>query len=96
MKITKDTLNKLAHLARIRIDPEHEGEYIKDLEQIVTWVEKLEELELKDDQESRPDHEIESLREDRMAEGFPREKILKNAPMKKDGFFEVPNIMKKK
>lgn len=98
MHINKETLHKIAHLARLQLKPEDEVSLKKDLEQIVSWVEKLEELDLSAYEsghatEVRP---LDSAREDKPGKTLTHEEALKNAPEKEDGFFVVPNIMKSK
>ena len=95
MKITKETLHKIAHLARIEVDPEQEATYIKDLEEIVSWVEKLAELNPEDyDPATIKTKKYEDLRNDKVSRDITHDQAMKNAPVKNDRFFEVPNVMK--
>jgi len=98
MKITRDTLQKIAHLARLEIEPSEEEELMKDMGKIVTWIEKLDELDLNESspEYSLPARPLETQREDKDDHEISRENAMKNAPQKKDGFFVVPNIMEKK
>lgn len=94
MKIDKDTLHKLAHLARLELDPANEKEMLNSLSEILTWVEKLNEL---DTREVEPlvsmSYELNSFREDKVTEELPREAGLVNAPTHDDKFFIVPKVI---
>jgi len=45
MNIDKNTLRKIAHLARLELDSEKEAGMIKDLSEIITSVEQLQEVD---------------------------------------------------
>ena len=45
MKIDKSTLQKMAHLARLEIEEKDEKSMIKDMNEILTWVEQLDEVD---------------------------------------------------
>lgn len=94
MKIDQDTLKKLSHLARLKYNPEKSEETIKGLEDILTWVEKLNELDAKDVEPLT--HMSESLnyfREDVAKDHISREGGLSNAPKKDDQYFRVPKVL---
>ena len=93
MKIDKQTLEKIAHLARLDLDERKEEEMLQSLSEILTWVEKLNELDT--------DHiepltsmsmELNALRDDKVGDHLSREKGLHNAPSKDDTFFKVPKV----
>ena len=94
MKIDKQTLHKIAHLARLEIDPAKEEKHIKDLEEIFTWVEKLNEL---DTEGVEPlvnmSLEINAFREDREEKPLSHERALKKAPKKDNDYFRVPKVL---
>jgi len=95
MKINKVLLTKLEKLSMIEIKDEKKEEMIKNLSEIVNFVENLSELDL-----TNKDASFTTLnggtpfRED-LPEKNPKtiEIILKNAPKKEDGFFVVPKII---
>ena len=94
MKIDKETLHKLAHLARLELDPGMEKEMLNSLSEILTWVEKLNEL---DTQDVEPlvsmSYELNALREDKVTEELPRAEGLRNAPLHDAKFFIVPKVI---
>lgn len=94
MKIDKETLHKMAHLARLEIDPSKEAGYIKDLEEILTWVEKLNELDTEGVEPlTNMSFEINAFREDKEGNPLSHERALRHAPKKDDDYFRVPKVM---
>ncbi|MEQ9303100.1 MAG: Asp-tRNA(Asn)/Glu-tRNA(Gln) amidotransferase subunit GatC [Marinoscillum sp.] len=94
MKIDKATLQKIAHLARIEIDPAKEESYIKDLEEILTWVEKLNELNTDGVEPlTNMSFEINAFRSDEQSNTISHERALKNAPKKDSDYFRVPKVL---
>jgi aspartyl-tRNA(Asn)/glutamyl-tRNA(Gln) amidotransferase subunit C len=93
MKIDKQTLAKISHLARLELDVKKEEEMLKSLSEILTWVEKLNELNTDDIEPlTNMSMEINALREDRVMGHLDREKGLMNAPERDDKFFKVPKV----
>ncbi len=94
MKIDKDLLNKIAHLARLEFDENTAGEMMKDMSEILTWVEKLNEL---DTEGIAPittmSHEVNMIREDVVGPQLSHERALKNAPKKDSDYFRVPKVL---
>lgn len=94
MQIDKETLKKIAHLARLEFDPAKEDELKKDLEEILSWVEKLGEL---DTEGIEPlvnmSYEVNAMREDQAGEPLSRERGLKNAPKHDNEYFRVPKVL---
>ncbi len=94
MKIDKDLLYKIAHLARLEFDEDSAEEMMKDMSEILTWVEKLNELETKDVAPlTTMSHEVNATREDKVGEHLDHKKALKNAPAKDTDYFRVPKVL---
>ncbi len=94
MKINKEVLQKIAHLARLELKPEKEEELKKDLEEILDWVEELNEVDTEGlEPLTNMSFEINALREDKVGEVLSREKGLKNAPDHDDQYFRVPKVL---
>ncbi len=93
MKVDKETLKKIAHLARLQINKEEEEKMLASLSDILTWVDKLNEL---DTDEVEPltnmSHEVNALREDKIGMHLEHERALKNAPDRDNDFFRVPKV----
>jgi aspartyl-tRNA(Asn)/glutamyl-tRNA(Gln) amidotransferase subunit C len=44
MQITKELLDKIAHLARLEYDEKDSAKMMEDMSAIVSWIEKLNEI----------------------------------------------------
>ena len=94
MDIDKKLVKKIATLSKLKIE-EKEVEIIsKDLSKIITWVEKLNEVDTKDVTPVANPSDIKiPFRKDEINDGKIEDKILKNAPEKKGGYFIVPKVV---
>jgi len=94
MKIDQETLQKIAHLARLNFDAQAGEKMSADLSQVLVWVAQLQEI---DTQNVAPltsmSSEINVLREDQVGVQLTQEQALKNAPKQENGFFSVPKVM---
>lgn len=96
MEVNDTLIDKLANLARLQFD-EHEKTGIKnDLQRMVQFVEKLNEL---DTEGVAPllhmSENINVLREDEVKGSISSTEALKNAPFHDQQFFKVPKVIKK-
>ncbi|MFQ5863663.1 MAG: Asp-tRNA(Asn)/Glu-tRNA(Gln) amidotransferase subunit GatC [bacterium] len=94
MPITIQDVDKIAALAKLEFSSAEKQKLAKELDQIVAYVEKLNELNT----ESVPptSHVVDLknvLREDKVEEWLTQEEALRNAPAKKHGFFSVPKVI---
>ena len=96
-KIDKDTVEKLAHLARLEFNSESKEQMINDLNNMLLFVDKLNEL---DTSSVEPliymTDETNVLREDIMQQNISQKEALKNAPKKDSDYFKVPKMVNKK
>lgn len=94
MKIDKETLQKIAHLARLDFEEKGADEMVESLTEILDWVEKLNELDT-DGVEPLTNMSMEQnvLREDEAKEPLSHERGLKNAPKKDSDYFRVPKVL---
>jgi aspartyl-tRNA(Asn)/glutamyl-tRNA(Gln) amidotransferase subunit C len=94
MKIDKETLDKIAHLSRLEISEQDEPKMLKELSAIVTFVEKLNEVDTEGVEPlTTMSLEINSLRDDEPGEHLSHEDALRNAPAKDKDFFRVPKVL---
>ncbi|UII34873.1 Asp-tRNA(Asn)/Glu-tRNA(Gln) amidotransferase subunit GatC [Fulvivirga ulvae] len=94
MNIDKDLLNKIAHLARLEFDENTAEEMMADMSKIITWVEKLNEVDTEGVEPlTTMSHEVNALREDEPKPHLSHERALKNAPQKDSDYFRVPKVM---
>lgn len=94
MKVTRETIEHVAGLARLNLT-EHEKEKLTgEMENIISYVDKLNELDTTDVKPMEHVIPIKNvLREDVVEKSFDREKILANAPAAEDGCFKVPKVV---
>ncbi len=94
MKIDKDTLAKIAHLARLEFDEKDAEKMMQDMSNMVSFVEKLNEVDTTGIEPlTTMSHEINSLREDEVKPHLDHDLALQNAPKKDADFFRVPKVM---
>ena len=97
MKLDKATVEKLAHLARLEFSESEKEEMLSDLNKMMAFVDKINELEL-DGVEPLiylTDEEENVLRTDEVKEQVSKDEALKNAPDKDTDYFRVPKVMKR-
>ncbi|NPA52296.1 MAG: Asp-tRNA(Asn)/Glu-tRNA(Gln) amidotransferase subunit GatC [Aquificae bacterium] len=94
--LKKEDVIKVAQLAKLRLKEEEIELFSKQLPQIVSFVEKLSELDTED---VKPFYEViektTPLREDIPQKGLTQEQALSNAPEAENGFFVVPRVVEK-
>ena len=94
MSLTPDQLQRIARLARIRVGEEEQDSLAGELNQIMTWIEQLNEVNTDGVQPMTGVGATKlPLREDKVTDGGYPEKVLANAPEGKDGFFTVPKVV---
>jgi aspartyl-tRNA(Asn)/glutamyl-tRNA(Gln) amidotransferase subunit C len=96
MEITDAIVEKLAHLSRLEFNTADKEAIKNDLQRMVSFVEKLDELDLEGTEPLlHMSSTINILREDEVRGSIPREDALRNAPEHDDKFFKVPKVIKK-
>ncbi len=94
MKIEKDHLFKIAHLARLEVDERDEQNLVNEMSAICDWVDKLNEVHTDGVEPlTTMSHEINTLRDDRVEAHLTREQALANAPKKDENYFRVPKVI---
>ncbi len=95
MEVNDALVDKLAHLARLQFNDTEKEEIRNDLQRMIGFVEKLNELDV---QGVEPllhmSDEVNVLREDEIKGSISREEALKNAPLHDEQFFKVPKVIK--
>lgn len=94
MSVDKDTVRRIAHLARIAIKEEELEPMTGELNTILAWVEQLDEVDT--DGVPPMTSVVEAtlrLRADEVTDGGYAERVTKNASNRNDGFFAVPKVM---
>lgn len=96
MKITDEIVDHIAHLARLKFEGDDKVAIKQDMDNILTFMEKLQEVETEN---VEPlifmNDEINKLREDVTAVTITHEEALKNAPKKDSDYFRIPKVLDK-
>lgn len=99
MKITAKEVRYVAGLANLRLADNEVEKLSTDLEEILTYVDKLNELDTAHvepmAQVLYDAGETATLRPDENAPSFPVEKALKSAPLSGAGYFKVPLVIER-
>ena len=94
MSIDIETAARVAKLARIKVDPEDLPALAGEFNAILGFIEQLQELNVDD---VEPMTSVTPMRlkrrEDVVTDGDMPEKVLKNAPDAREGFFAVPKVV---
>jgi aspartyl-tRNA(Asn)/glutamyl-tRNA(Gln) amidotransferase subunit C len=96
MILNDEMVKKLADLARLEFSPEEEQAIKEDLQQIIGFVEKLNEIDTTGISPlTHISDTINSLRDDEVKGSVSTSSALSNAPDAIDPFFSVPKVIKK-
>lgn len=93
-EINKDTVTKIAKLARIHLDDADKEPMAKELSGIFKFIEQLQEVDTKNVAPMTGVAAMTSvLRVDVVSDGNIKDDLLKNAPDAAHGFFTVPKVV---
>jgi aspartyl-tRNA(Asn)/glutamyl-tRNA(Gln) amidotransferase subunit C len=96
MEVNDAMVEKLAHLAKLKFRDDEKQEIKSDLQRMIGFVEKLNELDLDGTEPLlHMSNEVNVLREDEIKGSVSREDALKNAPLHDEQFFKVPKVINK-
>lgn len=94
MSIDKETVRKIAYLARIRVDEAQLEPLAGELSGILDWIEQLGELDTEGVEPMASVAAVDlPLRKDVVSDGNCQGAVLKNAPETQDGFYAVPKVV---
>lgn len=94
MNIDKETLNKIAHLARLEFEEKDSEKMLQELSNIISFVEKLNEVDTEGIEPlTTMSHEVNALRTDEVKPHLDHDLALKNAPKKDADYFRVPKVL---
>ena len=94
MKISRDDIKIIARLSRLEESEESRPQLEKELSDILSYVEQLNELDL--DGVETMAHAVplqNVLREDQVKPSIDHNKALSTAPVEDDGYFAVPRVV---
>jgi aspartyl-tRNA(Asn)/glutamyl-tRNA(Gln) amidotransferase subunit C len=94
MALDRETVQRIAHLARIRVPEEALDGLAGELSNIMGWIEQLEEV---DTAGVEPMTSVVAMdapkRDDVVSDGNYPERVLANAPAADDEYFAVPKVV---
>ena len=94
MKITQEEVKRVAALARLELSPPEEEALTQQLDKILQYMEKLNQLDTANVEPLAHVVEIvNAFREDRVVNRPSPDALLANAPEKEGDFFKVPKII---
>ncbi len=99
MKITEQQVRYVADLANLKLTDEEIGRFSKDLDEILTHVDTLNELDTSNiepmTQVLYDSGETATLRDDRERTPLGTEAALANAPLAGAGYYKVPKVIER-
>lgn len=98
MKITPEEVRRIARLANLRLSPEDTARYARDLEEILAYVDQLNELDTTGvEPMAQVLHEGNAapLRPDDPGSSFKQTTALRCAPLSGAGHFKVPRVIER-
>jgi aspartyl-tRNA(Asn)/glutamyl-tRNA(Gln) amidotransferase subunit C len=96
MEVNDSLVDRIAHLSRLQFDTAEKESVKKDLQRMISFVEKLNELDTTGVEpllHMGNNHNI--LRADEVKGSISQEDGLKNAPLPHNTYFKVPKVIKK-
>lgn len=92
--INEERIKHVEDLAEVSLTEEERKSLAEDLDRIIDYVNKLQELDTDDVEPLRHILEVENvLREDKKGETLDHEEVFKNAPAEERNFFRVPKVI---
>jgi len=94
MKLSREEVQRVAVLARLRLTPEEQSSLTEELDRILGYMDKLNQLDTAEVQLfSHAANITNTLREDRVTNRPNADALLANAPDRDGTFFKVPKII---
>lgn len=94
MALDTDTVRRIARLARIHVDDVDLAPLADELNNILGWIEQLEEVDTDGVEPMTSAVEmVQRLRVDAVNDGDLQDSVLSNAPDPHDGFYTVPKVV---
>jgi aspartyl-tRNA(Asn)/glutamyl-tRNA(Gln) amidotransferase subunit C len=94
MKLSREEVQRIALLARLRLTPEEQSSLTEELDRILGYMDKLNQLDTADvDLFSHTANITNTLREDQVTNRPNADALLANAPDRDGTFFKVPKII---
>lgn len=95
MNVNDELVDKLANLARLHFNAEETEEIKNDLQKMIGFIDKLNELDTTGVEPLlHMSDNVNVLREDEVTGMISREDAFRNAPLHDEEFFKVPKVIK--
>ena len=96
MDVNDALIDKLAHLSRLEFADEEKQEIKNELEKMIGFIDKLNELDTSGVEPLlHMSENVNIFRQDEVKGEITKEDVFKNAPLHDDNFFKVPKVIKK-
>ncbi len=105
MKVTEKDVTYISDLANLELTDQERQRMVKDLDSILTYIDRLNELDTKavppmtqvsaSDQGASGPSAIPAAREDQPRPSLPRAEAMQNAPSSDGQFFKVPKVIER-
>lgn len=94
MSVDKDTVRRIARLARLKLEESRVEPMVAELNGILEWVEQLKEVDVSgvEPMTSAVAHKL-KMRDDVVTEPNNADALMVNAPGGEDHFFVVPKVV---
>lgn len=92
-KVTRDTVEHVAQLARLQLTEREKDVFSKQLGEVLAYAESIQAIDVTGVPPMSHAGTETPLREDRVQAGLPRETALSAAPDPAEGLFRVPRVM---
>lgn len=94
MEIRKEDIKHIANLSMLNLSDEEIEKYTKDMEQIVGFANKINEIDTSSTEISAFSNDnVNVFRKDEVRDSFDRELLLSNAPSSNGEAYSIPNVM---
>ncbi|MFA9558412.1 Asp-tRNA(Asn)/Glu-tRNA(Gln) amidotransferase subunit GatC [Evansella sp. AB-rgal1] len=93
-RISKEQVTHVANLARLEFSEDEIEMFAKQLDDIISYAEQLNELDTTNVEPTSHVLDIKNvLREDKVRPSLDQKDVMKNAPDHSDGQFKVPSVL---
>ncbi len=90
----KETIEKVALLARLQLKPEEVDPLVKEIGNILAYADQLSELDTDNVEPlAHPSDIVNALREDHSQPSLDRQELMQNAPKSDGTFYQVPAVL---
>jgi len=94
IKITKNEVKKVAHLARLELNEDEINNHAEQLEKILEYIKQLEKIDTNDVPGTTRAIEVTNVfRKDEKKNYDSTDELLELGPSKEDKYFKVPKIL---